>query len=162
MWESWKSALHKLFDLSAKLLPWLCWILSQRAKVLKMCQSVVKKCHTCLMNKLLVSNTLFLPKNLDFSNDLRTFVAKFFCWNLCIFFLNFFVTETQAPQTFSLLECKYSNKPWNNHLIGLIVLWPKDFNLSYILICVNRRQLIHTNCQRQKYHKPSILFLWLL
>ena len=43
-----------------KLLTLLCGILSQRAKALNMCQSVVNKCHKCLMNMFLVSDSLFL------------------------------------------------------------------------------------------------------
>ena len=42
------------YSLRTRKLPTLlCWILSQRAKALKMCQSDVKKCHKCLMNMLL-------------------------------------------------------------------------------------------------------------
>jgi len=37
--------------------------------------------------------------------DLRTFVAKFLCRDLRTFSADFFVTEKQTPQTFSLLEC---------------------------------------------------------
>ena len=36
---------------------------------------------------------------------LRTFVAKFLCRDLRTFSADFFVTEKQTPQTFSLLEC---------------------------------------------------------
>ena len=38
-------------------------------------------------------------------NDLRTFVAKSLCRDLPTFSADFFVTEKQTPQTFSLLEC---------------------------------------------------------
>ena len=37
--------------------------------------------------------------------DLRTFVAKFLCRDLGTFSADFFVTEKQTPQTYSLLEC---------------------------------------------------------
>ena len=76
-----------------KLLTLLClWFLSQRAKALKMCQSVVNKCHKYLMNIFFDWDSLCLQHFWDLFNDLRTFPA------------NLFVTKKQTPQTFLLLE----------------------------------------------------------
>ena len=57
---------------STKLLILLCWILSQRAKALKMCQNVVNKCHKCLMNMFLFSYSLFLQTFWDFLDALAS------------------------------------------------------------------------------------------
>ena len=59
-----------------KLLTLLCGILSQRAKALNVCQSVVKKCHKCPMNMFLLSDSLFLQHFWDIFNDLRTFLQN--------------------------------------------------------------------------------------
>ena len=55
--KSWKFELRKLFEFSAKLyaenaknINFALLNFSQRAKALKISQSVVKKCHKCLMN----------------------------------------------------------------------------------------------------------------
>jgi len=53
---------------------------------------------------ILLSNDAFL----DFFIDLRTFVVKFLRRDLRTFSADFFVTEKQTPQTFSLLECMTS------------------------------------------------------
>ena len=52
------------YSLRMRKLPnFLCWILSGRAIALKMCQSIVKKCHKCLKNMFLVSDSPTLHKN---------------------------------------------------------------------------------------------------
>ena len=67
-----------------KLLILLCWILSQRAKALKMCQNVVKKCHKCLMNMFFFSYSLFLQIFLMFFQwstvEIYALFPQFFLW----------------------------------------------------------------------------------
>ena len=59
-----------------------------------MCQSVVKKCHKCLMN---IFGT-FLKK-------INVFCRKVLMLRFTHFFRNFFVSEKQTLQTFLFLEC---------------------------------------------------------
>ena len=72
------------------------------------CNVLQKKRPKSLINMFLVSD--FLTFSLEWCIfrlfiDLRTFVAKSLCPDLRTFSADFFVTEKQTPQTFSLLEC---------------------------------------------------------
>ena len=77
------------YSLRTRKLPTLlCWILSQGAKAVKMCQSVVDYAinvwQTCSWFQ-----THFSATFLGLFNDLRTFVARFWCRDLRTFSANF-------------------------------------------------------------------------
>ena len=98
------------YSLRTRKLPTLlCWILSQGAKAVKMCQSVVDYAinvwQTCSWFQ-----THFSATFLGLFNDLRTFVARFWCRDLRTFSANCLWLKKQTPQTFSLLECMYNSR----------------------------------------------------
>ena len=102
------------YSLRTRKLPTLlCWILSQGAKAVKMCQSVVDYAinvwQTCSWFQ-----THFSATFLGLFNDLSTFVARFWCRDLRTFSANFSWLKSRLCKLFVCLLVKiYTLQNWN-------------------------------------------------
>ena len=83
------------------------WIVSLRAKALKMWQNIVKKCHKCLMDMFFLSDSPILHI-LGIFLMIYTLLSQNFDVKIYALFPNFFLTEKQTPRTLSLLECMHA------------------------------------------------------